>query len=89
MNGDLYTGVTLLVIGMATVFAILFLIVFSGTILIHLVNRFFPDRPPAESLSEGNEDAPGAKKLAAIAAAVDIATGGRGRAATVRKIKPS
>jgi Na+-transporting methylmalonyl-CoA/oxaloacetate decarboxylase gamma subunit len=65
-----------MLIGMITVFFILSLVVLTGQLLIYLVNRFTPTPPPIPNEDEGD--------LAAIIAAVDIITEGKGRIESIK-----
>lgn len=88
MNGDIYTGLILLSIGITTVFGILALIVLFGNILIYMVNKYIPEMQFSSMSSY--IDAEGAmetNKLAAIVAAVETVTGGRGKAVSIEKKK--
>ena len=70
MEGDLSTALSLLAIGMITVFVVLFLVVVTGNLLIRLVNKL--------NFSEnGNAITP--SKVAAITSAVEVFTEGKGR----------
>jgi oxaloacetate decarboxylase (Na+ extruding) subunit gamma len=83
MNEIFSTALMLLAVGMLTVFFILALIVFFGDVLIRLVNRFFPEEAPvAREVLPATAD-PGA--LAAIVAAVEHITHGKGRVTGIRK----
>lgn len=83
MNESLSTALMLLAVGMLTVFFILALIVFFGDVLIRLVNRFFPEESPiAPAVRPATAD-PAA--LAAIVAAVEQITNGKGRVTGIRK----
>lgn len=76
----------LLTIGMITVFTVLILIVLSGNALTYFVNKYIPEeqkvavKPSATSptVIDGN-------KLAAIAKAVELITGGKGKVTKVEK----
>jgi len=47
------TALTLLTVGMITVFSVLALVVFFGQLLIKIVNRYFPgNTPPEETISK-------------------------------------
>jgi len=91
MSDALSEALLILAVGMITVFAILAMVVVTGQLLIRITNRFAPDvrvvkparavaRTPYGKASNAIEK----KKIAAIMAAVEVATGGRGR---VRKIE--
>jgi oxaloacetate decarboxylase gamma subunit len=80
MTSSLTTALTLLVIGMITVFTILFLVVITGNILIRIVNRFFPIIAK-NNLSNSSE----ASKIAVITAAVEAVTKGKGKIISIDK----
>lgn len=78
-------GLSLMAIGMATVFVMLWLVVLGGAVLIRIINRFYPDTvttPAAssEAIKENN------KKIAAITAVVEAVTGGKGKVVSIKKI---
>lgn len=75
MTQDFSTAFTLLAIGMITVFLVLFLVVLTGNLLIRFVNRLAP---------KAVEGIP-AKTVAAITAAVDAFTEGKGRITKIEK----
>lgn len=85
---NLNTALGLLVVGMVTVFIILWLVVVIGNLVIRLTNRFIPVAAPAEGKSE-NRGASGkktaSKKLAVIVAAVDAVTQGQGNVDSIEK----
>lgn len=87
MNENFQTAIVLLTVGMITIFVVLALVVLSGNILIRLVNRYFPQHaPPPQSIpfpSAGSPIPP--NTLAAIVAAVDIVTAGKGKVSAVKK----
>ena len=75
-------GLSMLAIGMTTVFFILFFVVAGGNILIRLVNRYYPIDQDMASITKRGNDSP---KIAAIVAAVDVATAGQGKVSSIRK----
>lgn len=81
MESQITTALSLLGIGMVTVFLVLFLVVSSGNLLIILVNKLSKDEaPPAKAASiDPNE-------LVAITAAVEAFTQGKGRITNIEKI---
>ena len=81
MEENLELALSLMIIGMSTVFAILFLVVAGAKIMIRWVNRFHPDQVD-DLISIKAEK----KKLAAIVAAVNIITGGQGKIERISKI---
>ena len=82
MTSDISTALTLLVIGMITVFIVLFLVVLTGNLLIMLVNRYSFSEKRAE------EDGPvDSRKIAAIVAAAEVITSGEGSVSKIEEIK--
>ena len=92
MDQQLSTALLLLAVGMITVFIILSLVVFTGRVLIRIVNRFHKEERdfvmagrmrlsrPKKSIDDS--------QLAAIIAAVEFATHGQGRIQSIQKIDP-
>jgi oxaloacetate decarboxylase (Na+ extruding) subunit gamma len=92
MPTELTSGLLLMAAGMATVFIALGLVAGIGHALILIVNRFAPPPPvPVYPESEGlpamapSGEGPNAAKLAAILAAVEAVTGGRGKVTSITK----
>ena len=88
MSENLYTALLLLIVGMITVFSILFLVVQTGRILIYLVNRFSSNaaithEPTPRLISKAIHP----KKLAAIVATVELVTQGKGQIQNIEKRK--
>ena len=74
----------LLIVGMVMVFIILWLVVVIGNLVINLTNRFMAeDKKPGEGEMTGKRAHP--KRLAAIVAAVDVITHGRGKIDSIQK----
>jgi oxaloacetate decarboxylase gamma subunit len=71
MSPEMTDALQLLAVGMVSVFVVLTLVVLTGQGLIRFVNRFFPP-PPASSQADPVH-------VAVIAAAVEVATEGRGQ----------
>lgn len=70
---------------MATVFAILLIVIYLGKCLIALVNKYAPEEVvPAKAAANGPAPVPG-NILAAISAAVTVVTQGKGKVAKVEK----
>jgi len=86
MPPDINTALTLLVIGMTTVFFILALVVGSGKVLILVINRFFSRELPKIPVFV-DQSAISKRKIAAIIAAVDKITQGTGSVIDIKKIK--
>ena len=71
---------------MTTVFAILTFVVVAGNLLIRLVDRYFPVSTPANPvISSPSTDTIPPAVIAAIVAAVDITTNGKGTIASVER----
>lgn len=75
----------LLGIGMLTVFTILFLVVFLGNLIIRFVNRFIPEIQKVSANSPSTSSGIDSNKMAAIVAAVQIVTSGKGKVVNVEK----
>lgn len=83
---NLNTALLLVVIGMATVFTILLVVIYLGKGLIALVNKYVPEEAvPVKAAANGSAAIPG-NVLAAISAAVTVVTQGKGKVAKVEKI---
>lgn len=75
-------GLSMLIIGMTTVFFILFFVVAGGNILIRFVNKRYPLDPDLAPLEKMGNDNP---KIAAIIAAVDVISAGKGKVTSIKK----
>lgn len=83
---NLNTALMLMVVGMATVFAILLVVIYLGKALIALVNKYAPEEViPAKAAANGPAPIP-ANIMAAISAAVAVVTHDKGKVAKVEKI---
>lgn len=81
---NLGLGLTLMGVGMVTVFAILLIVIFGSQLLIKLINRIAPEAEiPAKKQSAESADA-GVR--AVLDAAVAQLTGGKGRIVNVTKL---
>lgn len=76
MSTELSTALTLLAIGMITVFVVLLLVVVTGNLLIRLVNKL-PNKEAKGPISS--------KEIAVLSAAVEIFTQGKGRITKIDK----
>jgi oxaloacetate decarboxylase gamma subunit len=78
---DFQTGLLLLAVGFPTVFVILYVVVLLGKGLILFVNKYIPEASdkPDTSLIAPN-------KLAAIAAAINKLTEGKGKVTKIEKL---
>ncbi|MCE5204983.1 MAG: OadG family protein [Porphyromonadaceae bacterium] len=81
---NLSEALGLLVIGMIMVIIVLWLVVGLGNLVINLTNRFIKDEKNKGDAS-GPEKQIHSKQMAAIVAAVDIITHGRGKVDSVQK----
>ena len=84
MEGDFSTALMLLAVGMITVFAVLCLVVLLGNLLIRIVNKFHKEIP---LVIENEANAFNGDKLAAIVAAVEVVTRGRGKVTSISKME--
>jgi len=82
MEGILSNAVSILVVGMITVLLILWMVVVVGNVLILLTNKFWP--LPEGKGTEGGSSVT-ANKMAAIVAAVQTYTGGKGKITKIEK----
>ena len=83
MSEELQLALSLMVIGMATVFMILLLVVVGGKILIWWANRYYPQSTVIQVLGQQKG---GNSKLAAIFSVVEIVTGGRGKVESIKRL---
>ena len=75
---NIETAILLMVVGMATVFVILLIVIYLGKLLITLVNKYAPEEVVPAPVP-GNI-------LAAITAAVNVVTQGKGKITKVEKL---
>ena len=78
---DVSAALTLLMIGMITVFVVLLLVVLVGNLLIYFVNRFLS----SEDSNSGS--AISSKEVAVLTAAVEAVTQGQGTITKIEKIR--
>ena len=82
---NIQSALVLLVIGMIMVFIVLWLVFGLGNLLIRLTNRYIAEDKDIQGYYEVNKSDKNPKKVAAIIAAVDIATQGQGRIDSINK----
>ena len=84
---NIETAILLMVVGMATVFVILLIVIYLGKLLITLVNKYAPEEavPVKREGPRGPTPVPG-NILAAITAAVNVVTQGKGKITKVEKL---
>ena len=85
---NIETAILLMVVGMATVFVILLIVIYLGKLLITLVNKYAPEEviPAKKEALQGPAPIPG-NIMAAITAAVNVVTLGKGKITKVEKLK--
>ena len=82
-------GLLLMVVGMTTVFLILFIVIHLGKALIAFVNKYVP-----EEVATSKKTSPASARVAAvspqdsaaIASAINILTGGKGKVVKIEKL---
>ena len=84
---NLETAFLLMVVGMATVFVILLIVIYLGKLLISLVNKYAPEEVVSvkQTSSQAPVPIPG-NILAAFTAAVNVVTQGKGKVTKVEKL---
>ena len=84
---NLETAFLLMVVGMATVFVILLIVIYLGKLPISLVNKYAPEEVVSvkQTSSQAPVPIPG-NILAAITAAVNVVTQGKGKVTKVEKL---
>lgn len=82
---NLNIALLLMVVGMATVFAILLIVIYLGKALVLLVNKYAPEEETPAKAAGKPAPIP-ANIMAVINAAVKVATHGKGKVANVEKI---
>lgn len=93
MTENLNTALIIFFIGMITVFIVLSMVVLTGRVLIYVVNTYFPaeikQSPPEPALITTPTNLSSTispSKLAAIVAAVEISTKGKGRITKIHQL---
>lgn len=86
MSGNFEIALQLLGVGMLTVFMILFIVVFLGNLIIRFVNRFVPQTQTNIAVSKTVETGIHPGNMAAIVAAVNTVTNGKGKVVKVEKL---
>ena len=84
MSTEFNTALTLLGVGMITVFIVLALVVVVGNLLISFINRFVPAEVKAAPVQRSNDSISPAK-IKAINEAIDQLTGGKGEVLKIEK----
>ena len=82
MVENLELALSLMIVGMTTVFAILFLVVVGGKLMISWVNRFYPEIKITKEPQVGDS-----RTVAVIASVVDVVTQGRGVVEEIKRVE--
>jgi len=77
-------ALSIMAVGMITVFFILFLIILIGNLIIRLSNRYLPEE--ATVVKTKKRTASSDNTLKAIEAAIDVITKGRGKITNIKKL---
>lgn len=85
MIESLQTALSLMVIGMLTVFTVLLLVVWGGKFLIFLTNRYLSEDRASETLI--TERKKNKNSLVVLTAVVEHLTSGKGRIQSIKKLK--
>lgn len=87
MEGNILEAVKLMIVGMATVFAVLFIIIGVSNALIAFVNKFVgEDEKPAAQPASAQSAAVDPAVAQAIAQAVNMATSGKAKVDAIKSI---
>ena len=88
MNPLINEALQLMAIGMVTVFCILLIVIFLGTVLIKLVNKFAPEEVVAKKIAPAANAVQqvDATVKAVIDAPIAQITGGKGHATKITKL---
>ncbi len=89
MAESIQTGLSLLLIGMLTVFTVLSIVVLTGRVLIYSLNKVKaePVTQSPRSRTESDKEVLSSRKLAAITIATQLMTDGTAHIATVQRIE--
>jgi len=81
---NLGEALSLMIVGMVTVFFILFLIVLIGNVIVRFSNKYLPEEKKVEKT---NKQQPSSDNIyAAINAAINVVTNGKGKVTNIKKI---
>lgn len=82
MEQVLSNAISIMVVGMITVLLILGMVVVIGNLLIRITNKFWPQ---SEGLGKNKPGSIPSGTVAAIVAAVEAVTGGKGKVTNIEK----
>ncbi len=77
-------SLAIMAVGMITVFVILFLIVWVGNLIIRFSNKYLPEEKKPEKAKK--QATPSDNVYAAISAAINVLTNGKGKVTNIKKI---
>ena len=89
---NIETGLLLMVVGMATVFVILLIVIYLGKALIWAVNKYAPEEEGTKKVAKvaaavkAPTNALSSQETAVIVSAVSMATQGLGKVVTIEKL---
>ena len=85
---NLGIGLQLMIVGMATVFLILLIVIYGGKLLINFVNMIAPEEVAAakKQVQAANPSQVDASTMAILQEVVKQITGGKGRVESAKKI---
>lgn len=86
MEQSINDAFSVLIIGMITVFFILMLVVIIGNVLVWFTNKYMPVLELARPGVTKSTKSDSGSKVAAIVAAVDIVTNGKGKVTKITKV---
>ncbi|MFT6853173.1 MAG: oxaloacetate decarboxylase gamma subunit [Cyclobacteriaceae bacterium] len=84
MSTSISSALTLMAIGMITVFVVLLLVYITGNLLIKVINRWFPASEQVQRSTSSTSTHPTPTEIAVITATVEVVTFGQGN---IRKIE--
>ena len=85
MEHSISDAIVIMIVGMATVFFILWIVVMIGNTLIRLSNKFWPEAASIKKTIQTTTVSSDGT-IAAIVAAVDVATHGKGKITKISKL---
>ena len=77
-------ALSIMAVGMITVFFILFLIILIGNLIIRFSNKYLPEDTTVDKTKKAVNSS--ANTLKAIEAAIDVITKGRGKVTNIKKL---
>jgi oxaloacetate decarboxylase gamma subunit len=84
MEHSISDALSIMIVGMVTVFIILWLVVLIGNLLIRITNKYWPEAEVSKKVAVVSTSSQGT--IAAIVAAVDSVTNGKGKVTNITKV---